>query len=180
MTEIAKQIETIIASHPTAQAKVLFSLRKLIMELAPGAGERISYGMPTFEISGQILIHYQGFKDHNSVFLGPEVGIRLAEELGDMVKSKGTIQFDREKLPPKSLVKKLLKTRIAILNESFPKKSGEYLSFYDNGFLKSKGKYKDGQMHGHWRFYRKDGTLMREGKLNLGKPAGEWTTRVRP
>ena len=116
MTEIAKQIETIIDSHPAAQAKVLFSLRKLFMELAPGASERISYGMPTFEISGQILIHYQGFKDHNSVFLGPEVGIRLAEELGDMVKSKGTSQLDREKLPPKSLVKKLLKTRSAILN----------------------------------------------------------------
>ena len=179
MADIATDIEELITSNPPGQAKVLFALRELIKELAPGANERISYAMPTFEISGKILIHYQGFKSHNSLFLGTEVPIRLAAELGDMVTSKGTIQFDKEKLPKKSLVKKLLTTRINIINESFPKKNGQYLSFYDNGFLKSKGKYKDGQMHGYWHFYRKDGSLMREGKLNMGEPQGEWITHPR-
>lgn len=179
MADINKEIEELIASLPPSQARVLFALRELIKELAPGANERVSYAMPTFEISGQILIHYQGFKDHNSLFLGTEVPIRLAAELGDMVTSKGTIQFDKEKLPKKSLVKKLLTTRINIINESFPKKNGEYLSFYDNGYLKSKGKYKEGQMHGYWHFYRKDGSLMREGKLNMGEPQGEWITHPR-
>ena len=179
MADIAREIEALISSHPPGQAKVLFALRELIKELAPGATERISYAMPTFEISGQILIHYQGFKDHNSLFLGAEVPSRMAEELGTMVTSKGTIQFEKEKLPAKGLVRKLLTTRINIINESFPKKNGDYLSFYDNGFLKSKGKYKDGQMHGYWHFYRKDGSLMREGKLNMGEPEGEWTTHAR-
>ena len=179
MADIAREIEELISSHPPVQAKVLFALRDLIRELAPGATERISCAMPTFEISGQILIHYQGFKDHNSLFLGSEVPIRLAAELGDMVTSKGTIQFDKEELPKKSLVKKLLTTRISIINESFPKKNGEYLSFYENGYLKSKGKYKEGHMQGYWHFYRKDGSLMREGKLNMGEPQGEWITHVR-
>ena len=180
MTEVSKAITQMIAQHPPKQAAVLQKLRELILQLVPGASERISYGMPTFEISGQILIHFQGFKDHNSLFLGPEVGIKMAQELGAMVKSKGTIQFEKEKLPPKSLLTKLLRTRIAIINESFPKKNGEYLSFYDNGRLKSKGKYKQDKMHGYWHFYRKDGSLMREGKLNLGEPEGEWVTHVRP
>ncbi|MEL0200722.1 MAG: DUF1801 domain-containing protein [Aquiluna sp.] len=104
MAEIGCEIEELISSHAPSQANVLFALRELIKELAPGATERISYAMPTFEISGQILIHYQGFKDHNSLFLGAEVPIRLADELGDMVTSKGTIQFDKDKLPKKSLV----------------------------------------------------------------------------
>ena len=179
MADIARGIEELISSHTPSQAKVLFALRELIKELAPGATERISYAMPAFEISGQLLIHYQGFKNHNSLFLGSEVPIRLAAELGAMVTSKGTIQFEKEKLPSKSLVRKLLITRIKIINESFPKKNGDYLSFYDNGYLKSKGKYKEGQMHGYWHFYRKDGSLMREGKLNMGEPQGEWITHPR-
>ena len=180
MAEISKEIANMIALHPTKQAEVLAKLREQIKELVPGATERISYGMPTFEISGQILIHYQGFKDHNSLFLGPEVGARLAKELGDMVASKGTIKFEKEKLLSKSQLRLILKTRIAIINDSFPKKNGEYLSFYENGRLKSKGKYKDSKMHGYWRFHRKDGSLMREGKLNMGEPEGEWITHTRP
>ena len=180
MAEISERITAMIALHPPRQAEVLARLRGLIQELVPAATERISYGMPTFEISGQILIHFQGFKDHNSLFLGPEVGIRLAKELGDMVASKGKIKFEKEKLLSKSLLKQILMTRIAIINECFPKNNGDYLSFYDNGHLKSKGKYKDGQMHGYWYFYRKDGSLMREGKLKMGEPEGEWITHTRP
>jgi antitoxin component YwqK of YwqJK toxin-antitoxin module len=48
--------------------------------------------------------------------------------------------------------------------------------FYDNGNPRFTGKYKDGQMHGSWKFYRKDGSLMRSGKFNLGKQIGVWTT----
>ena len=180
VADISREIKDMIALHPPKQAEVLTQLRELIGELVPAATERISYGMPTFEISGQILIYFQGFKDHNSLFLGPEVGVRLAKELGDMVASKGTIKFEKEKLLSKSLLRLILKTRITIINESFPKKNGDYLSFYDNGHLKSKGKYKDSMMHGYWHFYRKDGSLMREGKLNMGEPEGEWITHARP
>ena len=179
MAEIESQITSRIAAHPPKQAAVLSSLRELIKELVPAATERISYGMPTFKISGQILIHYQGFTDHNSLFIGPEVGVRLAKELGDMVASKGTIKFEKEKLLSKSQLRHILKTRINIINESFPKKNGHYLSFYDNGHLKSKGKYKDGQMEGAWEFYRRDGSKMRAGKLKAGQPVGEWTTYPR-
>ena len=179
MAEISKEIANMIALHPTKQAEVLAKLREQIKELVPAGTERISYGMPTFEISGQILIHYQGFKDHNSLFLGPEVGARLAKELGDMVASKGTIKFEKEKLLSKSQLRHILKTRINIINESFPKKNGDYLSFYDNGHLKSKGKYKDGQMEGAWEFYRRDGSKMRAGNLKAGQPVGKWTTYPR-
>ena len=60
MAEISKEIANMIALHPTKQAEVLAKLREQIKELVPAGTERISYGMPTFEISGQILIHYQG------------------------------------------------------------------------------------------------------------------------
>jgi antitoxin component YwqK of YwqJK toxin-antitoxin module len=47
---------------------------------------------------------------------------------------------------------------------------------YDNGNPRYKGKFIDGQMHGAWKFFRKDGSLMRSGKFNLGKQVGVWTT----
>jgi len=35
---------------------------------------------------------------------------------------------------------------------------------------------KDGQMHGYWEWFRKDGTKMRSGYFDCGKRVGEWIT----
>ena len=179
MSGVSEQVLAMIAQLPEKQREVLLSLREEIMKLAPGANDRVSYGMPTLEVQGQILIQYAGFKNHNSLFAGAELPKRLADELGDRVTSKGTIQFGLDEHLPKSLLKKILTERIRIINEQYPKKNGEYLEFYDNGHLKSKGKYKDGQMHGNWEFYRRDGSLMRSGRLEKGEPVGKWQTFVR-
>jgi antitoxin component YwqK of YwqJK toxin-antitoxin module len=47
---------------------------------------------------------------------------------------------------------------------------------YDNGLPRFKGEYLDGLMHGHWEFYRKDGSLMRSGEFNLEVQVGIWKT----
>jgi len=179
MSDPAAEVMAIIKRLPEPQKNVLLSLRRNLMELAPGATDCISYQMPTLEISGQILLHYAGFKNHNSLFAGSELPARLAEELGERVTSKGTIQFGVDERLPKSLLKKIVAERIKIINEQYPKKSGEYLEFYDNGHIKSRGKYKDGQMHGNWDFYRRDGSMMRSGRLEKGEPVGKWQTFVR-
>jgi antitoxin component YwqK of YwqJK toxin-antitoxin module len=48
--------------------------------------------------------------------------------------------------------------------------------FFDNGKPRYTGKLKDGQMHGAWKFFRRDGSLMRTGQFNLGKQVGIWRT----
>ena len=48
--------------------------------------------------------------------------------------------------------------------------------FYENGLPRSKGKHKDGKMHGHWEFYRKDGSLMRSGSFDRDRQIGIWKT----
>ena len=174
--QIPLQIEDLIAANPPKQADVLRELRLTVMRLIPGATERVSYGMPTFEVAGQILLHYAGFKDHNSIFPGSEAARRLKADLGEMVTSKGTIQFSAEKLLPLTMLKRILQVRIEVINQSFPKPNGTYLSLYDNGYLKSKGKYRDGKMHGPWEFFRRDGSLMRSGRLEADQPVGEWIT----
>ncbi len=174
-----QEITRLIKRHPTKQAATLQALREQIQKLVPGATEKIFYQMPSFELSEVILLSYEGFKEHNSIFPGPEVINLLKKDLEKYKTSKGAIQFDIEKLPPLSLIKKIVLTRIKLINASYPKKSGEFLEFYDNGYLKSKGKYLEGEMHGYWEFYRRDGSIMRSGKLSHGQPVGEWTTYPR-
>jgi antitoxin component YwqK of YwqJK toxin-antitoxin module len=47
---------------------------------------------------------------------------------------------------------------------------------YENGLPRFRGEYLDGEMHGHWEFYRKDGSLMRSGDFDNGKQVGTWRT----
>lgn len=54
--------------------------------------------------------------------------------------------------------------------------SKEISPFYENGLPRFRGEYLDGEMHGHWEFYRKDGSLMRSGDFDKGNQVGTWRT----
>jgi antitoxin component YwqK of YwqJK toxin-antitoxin module len=47
---------------------------------------------------------------------------------------------------------------------------------YDNGKPKHRGQRLDGEMHGAWEFYRRDGSLMRSGEFDRGRQVGTWRT----
>ena len=47
---------------------------------------------------------------------------------------------------------------------------------FPDGGLKAKGRMKDGELHGAWSWWRKDGTLMRTGSFDRGRQVGTWTT----
>jgi antitoxin component YwqK of YwqJK toxin-antitoxin module len=47
---------------------------------------------------------------------------------------------------------------------------------YDHGGPKHRGFTLDGEMHGVWEFYRRDGSLMRSGEFDRGKQVGTWKT----
>jgi len=100
----------------------------------------------------------------------------LKAELAQYEQTKGSIHFAMDKRFPKPLLKKIIKVRIQQLNASFPKKTGEFLEFYGNGVLKASGKIKNEEMHGDWKWFRKDGVIMRSGTLKAGKQVGVWIT----
>lgn len=52
-------------------------------------------------------------------------------------------------------------------------------AFYDNGNPRFTGETVDGQMHGPWQFFRRDGSLMRAGSFDRGVQVGVWTTYAR-
>ena len=47
---------------------------------------------------------------------------------------------------------------------------------YDNGRTKFTGSLLDGEMHGEWSWYRRDGSLMRTGAFDRGRQVGTWRT----
>lgn len=159
------------------QRAVLQEVADRLSALLPGAHEAIAWGMPAFKSAGVSILCFQGFKNHNSVFpMSTLVAKELRKELEGYVTSKGTIQFDLHTPMPKPLLRKIIEIRIREINSSYPKKSGEYLHFYANGHLQSKGRYRGDQMHGKWSWYRKDGSLMRSGEFKDGEQAGTWVT----
>jgi antitoxin component YwqK of YwqJK toxin-antitoxin module len=51
-----------------------------------------------------------------------------------------------------------------------------HLERYDNGEVKLRGAHLDGEMHGDWAFFRRDGSLMRSGTFERGRQVGVWRT----
>ena len=47
---------------------------------------------------------------------------------------------------------------------------------YPTGTLKMKGSRLGGEMHGAWKWFRLDGSVMRTGSFDRGKQVGVWRT----
>ena len=171
------QISTHLKKFGPAQKKILVTLRDQIAEALPSSVQVIKYGIPTFLVEGVPVIGFDGYKNHNSIFpYSGSFNSRLKSDLAKYEQTKGSIHFDLEKPFSKPLLKKILKARIEQINDSYPKKSGEYLEFYPNGALKAKGKYKAGKLHGDWKWFRKTGVIMRSGSFKSGEQIGTWIT----
>lgn len=146
----------------------------------PGAAEVLAYGMPTFkagDATGPAIIGLDGFTRHNSLFpYSTSIASEFAAELADYPQTKGSIHFGIDEAFPAPLLKRVLKARMRDINAGYPKKGGEVKEYYDNGFLKQAGRLDGDTMVGAWRWYRRDGSLMRSGSFRKGEQTGEWIT----
>ena len=50
---------------------------------------------------------------------------------------------------------------------------------YGDGTTKAQGQRLDGELHGAWKFFRLDGSLMRSGSFDRGRQVGVWNTFTR-
>ena len=110
-------VEQYLAAVPEPAATTLQKLRTTIRSCVPAdATEAISYGMPSFRCQGMgIVVWYAAFTQHCSLFPTAEMLEQFRSELTNYKTSKGTIQFSLAKPLPVTLVKKIVKARMAIL-----------------------------------------------------------------
>lgn len=165
-----------LADFPPPQRKALESLRSALRKLLPGADEVIAWNMPSYRVDGELVLSFSGFSDHNSLFPGTGVVKAMRSAFPEYPVTKGTIHLPRDSAPPLAFLRSVVRARIEEINDGYPKASGVTKEFYDNGFLKHRGRMKDGEMHGAWEFFRRDGSPLRSGRFAQGVQVGPWTT----
>jgi uncharacterized protein YdhG (YjbR/CyaY superfamily) len=110
-------VDGFLAKVPADKRAALQKLRKAIRAAAPRAEEGFSYGLPAFRLNGRPLVCYGASANHCSFFpMSPAVIRAHADDLQDYETSKGTIRFSAAKPLPATLVRKIVKARIAELS----------------------------------------------------------------
>ena len=106
-----KTIEEYIAAFPHEKQALLNAIAQSIRAAAPGAQERISYGMPAFFLDG-ILVYFAAWKTHIGLYPASSGVEHFMEELADYEFTKGTIKFPNDKPLPLDLIKRIVRFRL--------------------------------------------------------------------
>jgi len=108
-----KTVDEYVAGVPEPARSTLEKMRLLIRSaVPPEATETISYKIPAIKYKG-MLLWFAGFSDHCSLFPTAAVIQEFKNELKGFKTSKGTIHFPLGKPLPAPLLKKIVKARVA-------------------------------------------------------------------
>ena len=108
-----KTVAEYFAAVPPPALRVLNNLRSAIRSaVPPEAIETISYGIPAFKHK-KVLVWFAAFSNHCSLFPTASVIESFKNELKSFSTSKGTIHFPIDKPLPTTLIKKIVKARVA-------------------------------------------------------------------
>ncbi len=111
-----------LAATPEPARAMLVKMRAAIRSaLPPETTEVISYTIPAFKLK-KILVWFAAFQSHCSLFPTAAVIQQFKTELAGYKTSKGTVQFPMDKPLPVSLIKKLVKARLAASGYQRPPK----------------------------------------------------------
>ena len=103
-----------LAGLPNEIRAALEKLRRSIKAAAPRAEECISYQLPAFRLEGKVLVLFGATAKHCSFFPGSGTAVEAhRDDLMGYSTSKGTIRFDADRPLPATLVRKIVKYRIA-------------------------------------------------------------------
>jgi uncharacterized protein YdhG (YjbR/CyaY superfamily) len=100
-----------IAGFPPEVRAVLRKIRAAIRKAAPGAEEKISWGMPAYTQDG-VLVFFAAFKDHVSFFPTASGIENFRKELAGYGTSKGGVRFPLGRKVPYGLIGRIVKFRV--------------------------------------------------------------------
>lgn len=116
-----KNVDEYIAQAPKEVQEKLKELRAVIRTAAPGAEERISYGMPYYYYKGR-LVYFQLWKKHIGFYVPTPVLEEHKSELKGYETTKATVRFPLDEKLPLALIKKLVQARVRKNDEAEKKK----------------------------------------------------------
>jgi uncharacterized protein YdhG (YjbR/CyaY superfamily) len=106
-------IDEYLAPLSKEKRSTLEKLRRAIKSAAPKAEECISYQIPGFRLDGRLLVSFGAATNHCAFYPGAHPINAHKDELKAYDTSKGTLRFPVDSPLPATLVRKLVKTRIA-------------------------------------------------------------------
>ena len=107
-------VDEYINQFPEDVQLILNNIRQIIHEEAPEATEKISYQMPTFVYHGN-LVHFAGYKNHIGFYPTPSGITAFQKEIEEYKNAKGSVQFPHNQPFPISIIKRIIKYRVAEL-----------------------------------------------------------------
>src|SRR5213593_2255605 len=113
MSAKPQTIDEYLAPLSNEKRAALEKLRKAIKSGAPKAEECISYQVPGFRLGGRLLVSFGAAANHCAFYPGAYPIKAHQKELKAYDTSKGTIRFPADSPLPATLVRKLVKARIA-------------------------------------------------------------------
>lgn len=105
-------IDAYIAGFQLHIQEMLQLMRATIRAAAPDAVEKVSYGMPTFALKGN-LVHFGAFKTHIGFYPTPGGIEKFKDELAGYKSAKGSVQFPLDEPLPLDLVRRIVEFRVA-------------------------------------------------------------------
>ncbi len=114
MRRTPKDIDDYLAGVSSDRQVALERLRQTIRKIVPRAEECISYTIPAFRLDGAVVAGFHATSKGCSYFPFSGRTLRtLAAEVRGYSQTKGALHFTPDKPLPVTLVRKLLKARIA-------------------------------------------------------------------
>lgn len=114
----ATPIDDYLRTVPDDRRRALDDLRKKIRSVVPDVEECISYGMPAFRLPGGVVAGFQATTKGGSYY--PFSGSTLATVapfVRDYDQTKSALHFVPDEPLPLSLVRRLIKARLAEIGE---------------------------------------------------------------
>ena len=105
-------VDEYIATFPPEVREVLEEVRRTIHAAVPGAGEKISYQIPTITLDGTSLLHFSGWKSHIALYPIPPID----EDVTQYRSGKSTLKFPLDKPIPYDLITRIAKAFLATRN----------------------------------------------------------------
>ena len=107
----APTIDQYIEDFPKGVQRKLHQMRRTIAKAAPEAREAISYRIPTFKLSGN-LVHFAAFSDHIGFYPTSSGVENFKKDLVAYETSRGTIRFPMDEPLPLDLVARIVTFRV--------------------------------------------------------------------
>ena len=108
MTTQTLPVDEYIAGFPADVQSILQAIRSTIHGVVPGAGEKISYKMPTITMGGSALVYFAGWKRHVGMYPVPRLDDALELEVAPYRASKDTVRFPLKSGVPLDLVERVV------------------------------------------------------------------------